>query len=489
MKLKKLISDFAFNEINGSKEIEISGICSDSRRVAPGDLFIARKGAKEDGHFFIEQAVQAGAVAVAARYAHPFISKKITQIVDPHIDMWEARLADRFYGHPSRELFTCAITGTKGKTTTGYLVRHLLESFGKPCGLIGTIEAILGEKRITSMLTTHDASTNHKSLREMVRSGCKAAVLEASSHGLAQGRVDQIDLDAAIFTKLAPDHLDYHQTMHGYAIAKRRLFDCLEESHKPCRCAIANADDSFSGLLLEKTTVRQLLFGFSPHADVQAKNVRMTADQTTFEVSFEGRSALFCSPLIGRFNVYNLLAAACIGIHSGYSLEQIAKAFISFRAAPGRLEKIPSSRPIHVFVDYAHNGDAMDNVLQTLREIGKGRIIAVFGAGGGKDPSRRAGMGRAADQGADISIITTDNPRQEDPAEIARQILSGFSGPGRARVQLDRKKAIEEAVEMARPDDIVLIAGKGHEQTQIFADRTISFDDRRVAIEALAQVR
>lgn len=486
MKLKKLIQGLPLTEIKGSKEIEISGICSDSRRTAPGNLFIAKRGSSLDGNAFIPQAIDSGAVAVLTDQYNPFLGK-ITQLIHPQVHELEAELSDRFYEHPSGSLFVFGVTGTKGKTTTTYLVKHLLDAMNKKCGLIGTVETIFGEKRSFSTLTTHDVVQNHKLLREMIEEGCSAVALEVSSHGLMQGRVDHIDFDGALFTNLMPDHLDYHKTMDEYALAKQKLFGALNQSKKLSRCAIANADDPRESLLLDGCNTKKLLFGLSEKADVRAENIVFSPDGTHFSLRYQEQEYPFFTTLIGRFNVYNVLGAISLGIHLGYSFESMAKAISTFQTVPGRLERVINTRGMQIFVDYAHMGEALDNVLQTLREIAKGKIITVFGAGGNRDPGRRTGLAKAAEKGSDISIVTSDNPRQEDPVEIGRQILSGFSNTKNVHVELDRKKAIELAISMATPRDIVLIAGKGHERVQIFANHSVPFDDRLVALQALAK--
>lgn len=487
MKLKKLIQELTSIQVKGSKEIEITGLSADSRLVAPGNLFIAKRGSAFDGNQFITQAIESGASAVLTELYNPFLGT-VTQLVHPHPEEIEAELAVQFFRHPSQELCVFGVTGTNGKTTTTYLIRHLIEQREKKlCGLIGTIETALGEKRSFSTLTTHDVLSNHKLLREMVEGNCTAAALEVSSHGLKQGRLEGIEFDAALFTNLTPDHLDYHGSMEDYIASKRRLFHLLEESSKPNRCAIANADDPLTEEILKDCTVPRILFGLSKAAHLRAESLMFSPTGTTCLIRFQGQSQLFYTPLIGRFNVYNLLGAVALGIHLGYSLEEMGPLFGSFQTAPGRLERVPTKRPIHVFVDYAHTSDALENVLTTLRETAKGRIITVFGAGGNRDPGRRSGLARAAERGSDLSIVTSDNPRQEDPKEICRQIIAGFRHPNTVRIELDRKRAIELAVQLAQSDDVILIAGKGHERVQIFAHQTLPFDDREVARAALAK--
>ena len=478
MKLKQLIKGLEVGAVKGSKEVEITGISSDSRTVAPGNLFIAKKGTVSDGTQFIHQAVSAGAAAIVSDIYDPFL--KQTQIIHPRANQITAQLASRYYGDPSKELFVVGITGTKGKTTTSYLVKHLLDGLGMPSGLIGTVETVVGENRFFSTLTTHDVIANQKLLKEMLLNGCKAASLEVSSHGLVQGRVDEVDFDVGIFTNLYPDHLDYHSTMEEYAAAKKILFGKVK------KLAILNADSESYDFMEKGCVSPRLSYGIQRKTDLNASEITFTSGRTDFKVEYQGKSCRFTTPLIGRYNVYNLLGVIGVGLHLGAELGQINEILSQFKTVPGRLQSIPNSRGIQVFVDYAHNGEALDNVLKALKEIAPKRLLAVFGCGGNRDPGRRTSMAKSAEKWADISIVTSDNPRQEDPYEIIRQILSGFKDAKKACVEADRKKAIELAVSMAEKGDIVIIAGKGHERMQIFAHQTIPFDDVEVAQQALS---
>lgn len=452
MKLKSLVNGLNV-VIKGSKEIAITGISSDSRTVSPGNLFIAKRGGTFDGTQFIAQAIRAGAVAIVTDIYDPFL--EAVQIIHPNPASIEAKLAAHYYGKPSEKLFVVGVTGTKGKTTSTYLIKHLLE----PCGLIGTVETVVGANRFFSPLTTQDAIANQKLLKEMILNGCKAVALEVSSHGLEQGRVDEVGFDLGVFTNLYPDHLDYHKTMDAYAAAKKKLFEKAEK-------AIVNADSywgQFPGLS----------FGIEK-GDIRATDLQFTSGGTQFSID----GCRFASPLIGRFNVYNALGAIAAALASGMKLEKISDLLSKFPGVPARLQRIGNA-----FIDFAHTGEALSNVLQTLREIAKGRVIVVFGCGGNRDPQRRTGMAQAAEKWADISIITTDNPRGEDPNEIARQIVAAFRRP--PIVELDRKKAIQMAIRMANPDDLILIAGKGHERVQIFGTQTIPFDDAEEVLQIL----
>ena len=475
-----MIKGLEVGEVRGSKEVEITGISADSRTVAPGNLFLAKKGTAHDGTQYIQQAVLAGAAAIATDIYDPFL--KQTQLIHPKVQEIEAKLAARFYGDASKELFVVGVTGTKGKTTTSYLVKHLLDGMGKSCGLVGTVETVVGPQRFYSTLTTQDAIANQKLLREMAMKGCKAASMEVSSHGLVQGRVDEIAFKVGIFTNLYPDHLDYHRDMDDYAAAKKRLFEKCTE------LALFNCDSDYFPKMKEGCRAPILTFGLKEGADIRATDISFTAGRTDFQVSYRGKSFPFTTNLIGRFNVYNWLGAIGVGLHLGLELEKINAILSPFETVPGRLERVSNRLGIQVFVDFAHNGEALDNVLKTLREIAPKRVLVVFGCGGNRDPGRRTGMAKAAEAGADLAIVTSDNPRQEDPLEICRQIVAGFRDPKKAVVELDRKEAIRSAIAMAQEGDILVIAGKGHEKIQIFAHQTIAFDDVEIAKEAL-QIR
>ena len=481
MILKELIRSLPV-EIKGSQSVEIKSLTADSRLCLPGSLFFAKKGTLLDGTAYIPQAIENGAVAIVVDLYNPFLGL-ISQIIHPHPEELEPLLAARFYKNPSRELFVFGVTGTNGKTTTAYLAKQLLDYLGIASGLLSTVETVIGERRRSSSLTTHDVITNQKYLWEMREMNQRAVALEVSSHGLSQYRVDEIDFDVALFTNLTPDHLDYHATIEEYALAKKRLFHLLERSKKKHKCAIVNADDSRSKQLLEGIDVPSLSFGLGSGADLFADEIETTVFGTTFRVHHRDLSALFQTSMIGDFNVSNLLGTIALGTHLGSSLDAMVPFVKAVHGAPGRLERVAEGRSF--FVDYAHTEDALDQVLRTLRKITRGRLIVVFGAGGGRDKGRRSGLARAAEHSADFSIVTSDNPRQEDPEEIIRQILEGFSSLSAVRVEIDRRKAIQQAVLLAQPDDLVLIAGKGHEYVQIFSHGTVPFDDRAVVREFL----
>ncbi len=483
MKLKKLIKDIPVTEIKGSKEVEITGVCANSKLIAPGNLFIARKGRIEDGARFIPEAVAAGAAAILTDIYDPSL-KSVTQVIHPQVSLIEGLIAAQYYQSPSHELYMVGVTGTNGKTTTSFLIKYLLDKIDLPCGLIGTIEYIIGQNRYQATRTTPDVSTNHKMLREMVLQGCKSAVMEVTSHALDQGRVMGIEYDVAIFTNLTLDHLDYHQTMENYCLAKNKLF-CALDSKKAKKTfpktAIVNADSPWHMKMIEGCPAKIFTYGIENAADLQATNMTLTSTGTRCLISYQGKSIACHWPLIGRFNVYNCLAALATGLTRGVALEKLAKLIQAFPPVSGRLEPIANSLGLKIYVDFAHSDDALSNVFECLKELKEGRIIVVFGCGGDRDRSKRAKMAQACEEFADISIVTADNPRSEDPADIAKEIIKGFSRKESYIIELDRKRAIEKAIDMATPKDIVLIAGKGHEPYQIFAHKTIEFDDRKVA--------
>lgn len=452
--MKRLFQDV---EIKGSKEIEITGICSDSRIIAPGNLFIAKSSK------YIPLAVSNGARAVVTDLYDPFLN--VTQIICPDPAKLEALIASRYYDRPSQQLFCVGVTGSKGKTTTTYLCRHLL---GENCGLSGTIETWIGGARVPSTYTTYDAISTQKLLKEMVSNKCNAAVLEVSSHGLAQGRVDEIAFDCGIFTNLYPDHLDYHKTVEQYAAAKKKLFSLVDG------VSIFNADSPWSAYM--QGNGKKITIGIETPADIRAEKIAYTEHGTEFFV--EG--VHFVSPLMGQYNVYNVLCAIALGTIKGKKLEEMSRLFLDFPGVPGRLERVPNRKGVHVIVDYAHTGESLAQTLMTLKRVAKQQMIVVFGCGGDRDPARRQEMAKAAEKYADYSIITTDNPRSEDPFLIAKEIKNGFKGE-KNEIIMDRKEAIQHAISVAKRGDFVIIAGKGHEKVQIFSSRTVTFDDVQIA--------
>lgn len=488
MKLKKLLKEIPNIQVKGSKDLEITGICANSKLVAPGNLFIARKGRSNDGMLYIPEAIAAGAIAILTDFFDPLLNKSITQIIHPHVASLEGLVAAHYHQFASDEMFMVGITGTNGKTTTSFLVKHLLDNFYGPCGLIGTIEYIIGQHRYQATRTTPDAVSTHKMLREMALQGCKSAVMEVTSHALDQHRVDCIDFDTAVFTNLTLDHLDYHQTMEEYQRAKNKLFRSLNPSkkkkiHPYPKVAIVNGDSPWHKKMLEGCPATILTYGIESDADLKAENISLSPSGTTMTLNFQGQKVHLTWPFVGRFNIYNCLAAVGVGLSRKLPLEKIVQVMAKAPFTPGRLQVVPNPLGLKIYIDFAHTDDALLNVLECLQEFKTGRILTVFGCGGNRDATKRPKMAKVSQEFSDLSIITSDNPRNEDPAEIIRQIILGFSIKERYIVEQDRYSAIEKAIALATPHDIILIAGKGHETHQIFAHKTIEFNDRKVALE------
>lgn len=472
MKLRVLFKEVDGLTWKGSKETVITSITANSKAVAPGALFIVKRGKSGDGHRFIPEAVAAGATALLTDTFDPFLST--TQIIHPDVNALEPLLAHGFYHNPASQLAVYGVTGTSGKTTTIFLIQHFLESAGHPCGLIGGVFWMTGKKVLPATHTTPDLLTLVRLFREMVVEGCRSVAMEISSHALDQKRVEGIPLRVGVFTNLSQDHLDYHISMQEYGTTKAQMFKDLS----PQSIALVNGDDPWSILMVQETPAQILRYGLDPQFELAATDLELSPQGMRFQVMWKGEKTLFSTSLIGRFNVYNILAAAGAVLSQGMNLKEIAQALTPFVGVPGRLERVPHR--LQVFVDYAHKPDALKNVLQTLHEIKTGRVITVFGCGGDRDSQKRPQMAAIAESLSDFTIVTNDNPRSEDPAEIARQIISGFKTRDRYTVELDRKRAIHQALDMAKPADIVLIAGKGHETYQVFSDQTLPFDDREI---------
>lgn len=466
------------------REAEIHDVTCDSRQVQPGTLFVAVPGTRQDGAAFVDEAIRRGAVAIVAE--KPVPSCPVPVLVVPEARAALADLAARFHGHPTARLNVVGVTGTNGKTTTTFLVRSILEAAGQKAGLLGTIQHAIGSRVLPSDNTTPGSDTLQRHFAEMVRAGCGAAAMEVSSHALDQGRVRGVRFAAAIFTNLTRDHLDYHPTFEHYRDAKGKLFEMLS----PKSVAALNADDPVSELYAARTPARVLTYALQRPADVTAAVELVTFHGTRLVLRAGGEEVRVHTRLLGTHNVYNILGAAAAAWGMGYDLEVIKAGVENLVAVPGRLEPVDAGQDFAVLVDYAHTDDALRNVLGCLRPLVRGRLIVVFGCGGDRDRGKRPKMGRVAAELADQVILTSDNPRSESPTAILSDILAGVPERERRKVLLepDRRDAIKMAVSLARKDDAVLIAGKGHETVQIFRDRTAGFDDRLVAREVLGDV-
>ncbi len=482
MTVEALASHVSGARVRGDGTAEVARVVHDSRQVRAGDLFVALPGTKVDGHRFVQAALDAGAVAAVVE-REPALPGDPALVVVPDARAALGLAAHALAGDPSRKLRVVGITGTNGKTTTTYLARGVLEAAGRRTGLVGTIAHLIGDRRIPSRMTTPDAPDLAGYFAEMVGVGLEAAVMEVSSHALDQRRTAGIAFDVAALTNLTPEHLDYHKDLPGYRAAKARLFAGLG----PEAWAVLNADDDeVTAFRAASATDRVLLYGLERPADVHAEAVEATIAGSRFRLVTPRGKIEARTPLLGRHNVMNALAAAAIGVALEIEPEAIARGIASVGRVRGRLERVPTERPITVLVDYAHTADALRKALETVGEVaGEGRILVAFGCGGDRDRSKRPAMAREAERGADRVIVTSDNPRSEDPAAIADEVMAGFRDPAAVLVELDRRAAIARTVSEARPGDVVLIAGKGHETYQETREGTIDFDDREVAREIL----
>ena len=451
-----------------TQDISVRNIRYDSRRVGPGDLFVAMRGTVQNGHRFIDEAIAAGAPVVVvdddgARSDTYFMHAGVLKVLVPDARVALAGLSANFYGRPADRLQLVGITGTNGKTTTSHLVRAILEAAGRPAGLIGTIEYRIGERVVPAAHTTPESTELNALLAEMEQAGCVAAVMEVSSHALALSRVEGLEFRAAVFTNLTQDHLDYHSSMEEYFRAKKKLFDSLG----PESLAVVNADDPYGPRMIGDTLASTLTYGLTPECDVHASAVDMTIDGCRCEVTYAGGKMEIRSPLTGQFNVLNILASCAVGLGLRIPPATIEAGVQSLKAVRGRFEKVISPAGWTAIIDYAHTPDALENCLRTIRELAPAsngqRIITVFGCGGNRDRGKRPIMGRIASRWSDIAIVTSDNPRDEDPASIIDAVVAGMPAGGETYVEVNRHAAIRSALEKARSGDVVLVAGKGHE--------------------------
>jgi len=484
MNLELLIKAVRPVNVSGPLDRDITAICYDSRRVIEGALFVALPGEKADGTQFIDSAIDRGAAAIVSE--KPGLITRATGIQVANARHAIADLAAAFFRHPSHRLKVVGVTGTNGKTTTTFLIKHILDSEFLRCGLIGTVRYVIGERELPASRTTPESADVHELLWQMRSAGCKSCAMEVSSHALAMDRVRGVEFDAGVFTNLTQDHLDYHRTMDAYFEAKAGLFSGIRDQQKKKGRAIFNSDDRHGAMLADRFSreMEVITFGLGRDAQFRASDVKMDFSGTTYQLAALGKNFLVRMPLIGGFNVYNSLAAIATAHTLGVSTRAAVHALATAPAVPGRLQAIPAQKPFRVFVDYAHSDDALTNVLKTLRELNPARLIAVFGCGGNRDRAKRPKMAAAVDAIADHAIVTSDNPRKEDPLAIIEDIKPGFRRIT-PEIVPDRREAIFHAIAMAKPRDIILLAGKGHESYQEFADHTVPFDDAAIAASAL----
>ncbi|MDD5137246.1 MAG: UDP-N-acetylmuramoyl-L-alanyl-D-glutamate--2,6-diaminopimelate ligase [Candidatus Omnitrophica bacterium] len=478
MRYQELFKNVAMKAVVGRlDDVDIDAIVSDSRRVRKGSLFVALRGPNQDGHDFIDEAVRRQAVAVVLqdRSRIPSPAPQVPCVLVEDSLNTLVILAKNFFGDPCRNLKLVGITGTNGKTTVSYLIKSILEAAARPCGLIGTIGYQVRDKNVHLGNTTPGPLELQRIFQEMKEAGDVYAAMEVSSHALHQGRVAGLSFCAGVFTNLTQDHLDYHKDLEDYFQAKGKLFS---ESLSADGWSLINADDTYGARLAAARRGRVIRYGFTQGLDVRATDYRLTAQGTRFSVSCSAGALDLETKLIGKHNIYNILAAICLGISQDVGLEDIRRGIEAVTQVPGRLERLTSPRGFHVFVDYAHTDDALKNVLESLRAIAhNGRIITVFGCGGDRDRTKRPKMGRVASSLSDFCVVTSDNPRSEDPQAIIRDILEGMERDNYL-VEPDRLEAIRHAMGMAKTGDLVLVAGKGHETYQITGDKVVPFDDR-----------
>lgn len=468
-----------------------TAVVTDSRKVIPGSLFVALKGSRFDSHDVLDQVISGGAqaIVVAELRKVPSSFKGFVILAEsPRKTLSE--LASRFYERPSNSLFCIGVTGTNGKTSSTYMLEHLFNKEQRPTGVIGTINHHLQDRVWPTQMTTSDPIDLQERLSDFVKAGAKTLAIEVSSHALDQFRTDSIDFDAAIFTNLTRDHLDYHQSMDHYFTAKNRLFfELLERSNKKNRYAIINTDDSWGEKIIVTENIQRWTFGQNCQ-DFNFKIKSMTFAETRFDLNSPFGSVDVRLPMAGLHNVYNVVGALAAGCGAGIELESMVASLLDFSGVPGRLQRVPSSKNIHVFVDYAHTPDALENSLRTLKAMNdsfsqKGSLITVFGCGGDRDRGKRPEMAKMAEKYSDRIVVTSDNPRSESPQLIIDEICTGFVNPKYIEIEVDRGLAIENTVRSSKVGDVILIAGKGHEDYQIIGKNKFYFSDFEKAKEAL----
>lgn len=493
VKVVKLSNAF-FGRMALTQDISISNIRYDSRKVEPGDIFVAIRGTASDGHKYLTEAVARGAPAVVVEddNALPdtyFIHRSVFKILVPDSRRALAQMAGNYYDHPAARLRLTGITGTNGKTTSTHLVRSILAAGGVKTGLIGTIGYFVGNEAHDASHTTPESLELNALLDEMVRAGCESAAMEVSSHSLAMHRVDGLDFAAGVFTNLTQDHLDYHGTMEEYFRAKKMLFDMLG----PDSCAVTNLDDPAGAAIVKETKARVVTYAVRSRADVEAHDVAMDIKGIRMSVDVHGKKLQVASRLTGRFNVENILTSVATGVGLGIDEDMIVAGIAGQDPVRGRFEQFSSPEGWTAVVDYAHTPDALDKCLRTLRDLCPastgGRVITVFGCGGDRDKTKRPKMGAIAASLSDLSIVTSDNPRTEDPEAIIDDIMAGVPAGSRMERIADRRAAIEAALSMAKPGDVVLLAGKGHEDYQIVGKEKRHFSDKEEVARVIERSR
>jgi UDP-N-acetylmuramoyl-L-alanyl-D-glutamate--2,6-diaminopimelate ligase len=483
MRLKQLIKGLDYQQLEDfSDDVEVKGISCNSEDIAPGYLFVAISGQKVDGHNFIEQAIAKGARALIIQRDIP-LKNKLAKIKVKDSRLALASVCAAFFHYPAKQLKVIGITGTNGKTTVSYIIEKILAEANFPAAVLGTINYRIGNKKYQALNTTPRADRLQAFLHQSACAKFKYAIMEVSSHALDQHRVEGVDFSTAIFTNLSHEHLDYHRNLEDYFSCKLRLFEGLDKD----AWAIINLDQPYAERIAKRIRSKCLTYGIEQPAQCRAVDLRLEGEKSRFRAITPFGNLDIESPLVGRYNVYNILAAISAALVEGIDPADIREALKTVAAIPGRLEGVDCGQNFSVYIDYAHTADALKQVLSNLKELKKGRTILVFGCGGDRDKAKRSLMGETACCLSDFVFITSDNPRSEDPGEIITDIIQGIDKEiNNYKVVLDRQQAIFEALSFAQKYDTVVIAGKGHESRQIFSDKTIYFNDRKVAEEILS---
>lgn len=477
MKLSQILKNVKVK--NEYTDREVTDVTSDSRQVKEGFLFVCIKGASFDGHSVAQQMLDIGAVAVVCEYD---LGVKNQIIVDDTRKAYSPICAS-FFGNPADSLKLIGLTGTNGKTTTTFLIKQILENVGKKVGLIGTVQNMVGDEVYPAHYTTPDPHELQSLFRKMVDAGCEYCIMEVSSQALAQGRVEGIHFHIGAFTNLTQDHLDYHKTWENYFESKKLLF-------KACDCAVTNLDDEYGLKIVDGCGCRVVTYGVdNMKADFVARNVGFSANGVRYDLVGEKMGRVSC-PIPGRFSVYNSLCATSVALTLGVDFTDVLEAISKSKGVKGRIEVVPTPNQNYtVIIDYAHSPDGLENIISSLKEIANGRVVTVFGCGGDRDRTKRPKMGKIAAELSDFCVVTSDNPRSENPSAIIEDILEGMKDTATPyEVVENRKEAIAWAMKNAQPNDIILLAGKGHETYQILPTGTIHFDEREAVAEVLEEL-
>jgi UDP-N-acetylmuramoyl-L-alanyl-D-glutamate--2,6-diaminopimelate ligase len=481
MKLKEMLKDLNYEIVKGTDEVNINNIQYDSRSIEKGDLFFAIQGYNTDGHKYIPTAYEKGAIAIVYDKDMDNLPE-CTMVKVKNSRKAMAKVSSNFYGNPKDKLKIIGVTGTNGKTTSTFMIKSILEEAGFKVGLLGTIANYIGDEKIHSDRTTPESLEIHKLFKHMVDEAVDYCVMEVSSHSLYLDRVYGINFSQSIFTNLTQDHLDFHKTFENYYQAKLLLF-------KNSKNSIINIDDEYGKRVYDDIEGNKLTYSIEEKSNLKAENIKMHSTGVEFSINYEGKEAEINMHIPGRYNIQNALGSALACLNEGISLEVVKRGFENMSGVPGRCEIVTKKYNLgyEIIVDYAHTPDGLENILKTAREFTKGRLISVFGCGGDRDRTKRPIMGKIGTELSDIAVITSDNPRSEEPLDIIEDIKSGIKNNNYIVVE-NRREAIKKAMEIARQYDVIVVAGKGHEDYQILKDKTIHFDEREIIKELIEEL-